>query len=249
MLPPFSSVSIDKFGPIKIKKTRNITTGTSACVFAIACNSTRVVHLEIAETQSTNDFIMAWRRFITKRGIHPEHVYSDQGKTFVGAHAPLKKWVASWNKQIIHTHMATNGTEFHFSWDFNTPKASHMNGSIESLIRSCRKAFDAASNYLSLSYTFSEWETIIAESNYLVNSRPLFPNSVEDLDEEPITGNLLLFPYAQCSIPQLSSYYSINPRVYTKAVQSFVNQFWKSWLHNMRRNCYSDQNGFDRVKI
>ena len=83
---PFSSVSIDMFGPIKIKKTRKIT--TSACVLATACNSTRVVHLEIAETQSINDFIMAWRRFITKRGIHPEHVYSDQGKTFVGAQAP-----------------------------------------------------------------------------------------------------------------------------------------------------------------
>ena len=48
LCPPFSSVSIDMFGPIKIKKTRNIT--TCACVLAIACNTTRVVHLEIAET-------------------------------------------------------------------------------------------------------------------------------------------------------------------------------------------------------
>ena len=56
---------------------------------------------------------------------------------------------------------------------------------------------------------------------------------MEDLNEEPITGNSLLFPYAQCSIPQLSRDNSINPRVYTKATQSFVNQFWKSWLRNM----------------
>ena len=98
--PPFSSVSIDMFGPVKIKKTRNIT--TSACVLPIACNSTRVVHLEIAETQSTNDFIMVWRRFITKRGIHPERVYSDQDKTFVGAQAPLKKWAARINKLFTH---------------------------------------------------------------------------------------------------------------------------------------------------
>ena len=100
--------------------------------------------------------------------------------------------------------MATNKTEFHFSWDFNTPNTSHMNGSIESLICSCRKAFNAASNYLSRSYTFSERKTIIAESNYLGNSRPLFPNSVEDLDEEPITSNFLLFPYGTMFNPTIS---------------------------------------------
>ena len=109
--------------------------------------------------------------------------------------------------------MAKKHTEFHFSWDFNTPKASHMNGSIESLISSCRKAFNATSNYLKRSYTFSEWETIVAEANYLVNSRPLFPKNVEDLDEEPITGNSLLFPYKQCSIPQTSNNESIDPRL------------------------------------
>ena len=80
-----------------------------------------------------------------------------------------------------------------------------MNGSIESLISSCRKAFNATSNYLKRSYTFLEWETIVTETNYLVNSRPLFPKIVEDLDEEPITENSLLFPYKQCSIPQPSN--------------------------------------------
>ena len=219
------------FDPIKIKKTRNVT--TLECVLVIACNTTRVIHLEIADTQCTNDFLLAWRRFVTKRGIHPNHVYSDQGKSFVGAQLPLKKWLSDWDKQIIHENMAKKHTEFHFSWDFNTPRASPMNDSIESLISSCRKAFNATSNYLKRSYTFSEWETIVAEANYLVNSRPLFPKNVEDLDEEPITGNSLLFPYKQCSVPQSSNNESINPRLYPKAAQAFFNQFWESWLRNM----------------
>ena len=86
--PPFSSVSLDMFGPIKIKKTRNVI--TLGCILVIACNTTRVIHLEIADTQCTNDFLLAWRRFVTKRGIHPKHVYSDQDKSFVGAQLPLK---------------------------------------------------------------------------------------------------------------------------------------------------------------
>ena len=62
--PPFSSVSLDMFDPIKIKKTRNVT--TLGCVLVIACNTTRVIHLEIADTQCTYDFQLAWRRFVTK---------------------------------------------------------------------------------------------------------------------------------------------------------------------------------------
>ena len=229
--PPFNSVAIDFFGPIKIKKTRNVT--ICACVLAIACNVTRVIHLEIAETQSTNDFLLAWRRFVTKRGIHPMHVYSDQGKTFIGAQVLLKQWLTNWDKQTVHDYMASNGTEFFFTWDYNAPKASHMNGSIESLIRSCRKAFNAASSYLKRSYTFPEWETIVAECNYLVNSRPLFPKNAEDLDEEPISGNSLLFPYKKYSIPQPPISETINPMKYVKDVQMLINQFWKCWLHNM----------------
>ena len=98
------------FGPIKIKKTRNVT--TLGCILVIAYNTTNVIHLEIADTQCTNDFLLAWRRFVTKRGIHPKHVYSDQGKSFVGAQLPLKKWLSDWDKQIIHENMAKNTQNF-----------------------------------------------------------------------------------------------------------------------------------------
>ena len=204
-----------------------------ACVLAIACNETQVIHLQIAETQSTNDFLLAWRRFVTKRGIHPTHVYSDQGKTFIGGQTPLKQWLSSWNKRTVHNYMSANGTDFLFTWDFNIPKASHINGSIESLIHSCHKAFNAVCNYLKRSYTYPEWETTIAESNYLVNSRPLFPNKADNSDEEPITGNSPLFPYKQCPPPQPMNNETVDLRVHIKAVQAFTTQFWKCWFHNM----------------
>ena len=115
--------------------------------------------------------------------------------------------------------------------NFNTPLASHMNGAVESLIRSCRKAFNAASDYLRHSYTHFQWETIVAEANYLVNSRPLFPKSVEDLDEEPITGNSLLYPFDGQHVPQPEC--DIDVRMSVKFVQGFVKRFWESWIRNM----------------
>ena len=86
--PPFTSVSMNFFGPIKLRKTRNVV--IDGCVLLITCNTTRVVHLEVTETQSINDFILAWRRFVSKRGTHPVHVFGDQGKAFIGAENPIR---------------------------------------------------------------------------------------------------------------------------------------------------------------
>ena len=154
---PFSSVALDFFGPLKIKKTRNVVINGSCLV--IVCNTTRVIHLEITETQSTNDFLLAWRRFINKRGVHPSHAYIDRGQTFVGAQKPLRDWISNWNESIVRDTMASLSTTFEFSWDFNIPLASHMNGVVESLIRSCRKAFDCATDYHKRSYSYPEWES------------------------------------------------------------------------------------------
>ena len=65
--PPFYISFYGFFGPIKLQKTRNVV--IDGCVLLITCNTTRVVHLEVTETQSTNDFILAWRRFVSKRDL------------------------------------------------------------------------------------------------------------------------------------------------------------------------------------
>ena len=65
-----------------MKKIRNVT--IDALIILITCTTTRVVYFEITETQSTNDFSLAWRRFISKRCVHPTHVFSDSAKTFFG---------------------------------------------------------------------------------------------------------------------------------------------------------------------
>ena len=227
--PPYSSVALDYFGPVKIRKTRNVV--IEGAILLITSTTTRVVHLELAEIQSTDDFLLAWRRFVSKRGVHPVSVFSDQAKSFVAAEKTLRIWVSSWDKSTINDFMTKRGTTF--TWQFNTPKASHMNGVVESLVRSCRKALDATTSYHKRSYSNNEWETIVAEVNYLVNSRPLFPKSVEDLDEEPYTGNTLLHPYGERTVPQNLTCESVDPRKSIKIAQSFLKSYWDAWMRNM----------------
>ena len=134
----------------------NRNTTTKSTVMIVTCTTTRVIHLELTSTASTESFLLAWRRFVARRGIHPTKVFSDRGKNFQGAQKPLRDWIDSWNVTQIKGELAAHQTNFQFDWEFNVPTASHMNGVVESLIRSCRRGLDAAVNYLNRRFTFEE---------------------------------------------------------------------------------------------
>ena len=163
--------------------------------------------MELTNTASTESFLLAWCRFVTRRGIHPTKVFSDRGTNFQGAQQ--------------------------FNWEFNVPKASHMNGVVESLIRSCRRGLDAAVNYLNRRFTFEEWQTFISEVMYLINSRPLFPDGPDCVGSPAITGNDLLHPFGQPTVPQPEVEDRPNPRDIAKAMQQRVHMFWETWLRYM----------------
>ena len=89
--PAFSRTGVDFFGPILIKekKDRNRTfIKTYGCVFV--CMVSKAVHIELATDLSTEGFLAAFRRFISRRGV-PEHMYSDNETNLVGANKELSK--------------------------------------------------------------------------------------------------------------------------------------------------------------
>ena len=66
-----------------------------------------------------------------------------------------------------------------------------MNGVVEFVINSVRKALDAfVINYTHSQLTYEQWATILSEITYL-NSRPLFPEGNPE-DFNCILGNNLL---------------------------------------------------------
>ena len=135
--PPFTDVAVDFFGPIHAQVNRNTTTESS--VMIVTCTTTRGTHLELTNTASTESFPLAWRCFVIRRGIHPKKVFSDRGTNFQGSKQPLRDLINSWNVRQIKGELAANRKDFHSNWEFNVPKASHMNCVVESLMRSCRR--------------------------------------------------------------------------------------------------------------
>ena len=61
-------------------------------VLLFTCGVVRAVHLELVDTLSTYDTVLAFRRLVARRGL-PKVIYSDNAKGFVEAdHRPRLQW-------------------------------------------------------------------------------------------------------------------------------------------------------------
>ena len=86
----FQTVGSDYAGPIFYKgKNKNL---KKAYILLITCSLSRVVHLELVQSQKLEEFNICFKRFLARRG-RPQKVYSDNAKTFKAA--------ADWVKAII----------------------------------------------------------------------------------------------------------------------------------------------------
>ena len=212
------------FGPIQIQLSRKTLKG-EAQIIIFACMTSRAIHLELVTERTLAAFLMAFRRFACTRG-HPAVCWSHHGTNFVGSQDYLREICKQENITRIQN---TVDEEFkcQFRWEWNIPKASHMNGVVESLIKSVRQAMDASFRQQSL--TEEQWRTCLAEVTYTINSRPLYPSSDAIWENPPITPNdLFIGPHAAIPVPNPEE--RVNPRHLAQATQQRVQGFWESWL-------------------
>ncbi|KFD60758.1 hypothetical protein M514_11478 [Trichuris suis] len=219
--PPFSCVGIDCFGPI-IVRVRRFHEKRYGCLFT--CMSTRAVHLEVSFSLDTDSFLMAFRRFVNRRGT-PAIIYSDNGKNFVAAERELWTCMESWNQ----SKMSDVLSQQRIKWNFNPPAAPHFGGAWERLVRSAKTALckilsgpPATDEVLS---------TVLVEVESLLNSRPLTHISVDPRDPEPLTPNHFLLgrPYPHIP-PDVITNAEVSSRRKWRHAQAIVEGFWKRSL-------------------
>lgn len=78
--PAFYSTGMDCFGPFLVKVGRR---QEKRWGILFKCLTTRAVHIDLLASIDTDSFLMAFGRFIARRG-KPAEVYSDQGTNFKG---------------------------------------------------------------------------------------------------------------------------------------------------------------------
>lgn len=86
---PFHKTGLDYTRPILMKDRKGRKTQTTNCYISLfICFSTQAIYLELVSDLTTECFIAAFSRFVFRRE-KPSHMYSDNGKTFVGASSEL----------------------------------------------------------------------------------------------------------------------------------------------------------------
>ena len=216
--PPFSVTGVDFAGPLfavdSPKKKLYI------CLFT--CAVTRAVHLELTESLSLADFMMAFRRFVARRGV-PSVVYSDNVRTFKGADTYLQRYFG---------HLAPR-------WRFMVPRAPWWGGMYERLVRSVKTALRKSLGQRSLSRI--ELETVLSEIEACVNSRPL--TFVGDTLDSPnpltsnhfLTGHSVGFRARELDDPSsVATARMLGERARLRLAR--LNKFWTVWSKEYLRN-------------
>ena len=216
----FSSVGVDYFGPMLVKRFRR-TEKRYGVLFT--CLATRAVHLELAHSLDTDSFLLALRRFVSRRG-QPKVFYSDNGSNFVGAERQLKESLEEWNQTKIVDELSQKGTE----WHFIPPGAPHMGGVWERLVGCVKRALKIVVRESCL--TDEVLYTLLTEVESMLNGRPLTYVSSDGRDPEPLTPNHLLLGCANANLsPGRFSGKEVNSRKRWRQVQTLSDQFWKRW--------------------
>jgi len=231
-VPPFTNVGVDYFGPFWVKKERG-QEKRYGCIFT--CLNVRAIHIEVAESLSTDSFINALRRFISRRG-QVKLMRSDNGTNFRGAYRELKDEIKKMNRSGLKEFASLKG----ITWLFNPPGASHHGGVWERMIRTIRNVFGSLLGEQKM--TDEQLRTLMCEVESIVNGRPLTVNSSDPNDYAPLTPNDLLIQKRVTIFPPglFGSGLSYAARRW-RQVQYMTELFWKRWRKEYLATLHSRQ--------
>ena len=84
--PPFTHVGLDFAGPVYVKENKASVEESSQKVYIclFTCASTSEIHLELTEGLNADTFLLAFRRFSSRRGL-PSTLVSDNVRSFKSA--------------------------------------------------------------------------------------------------------------------------------------------------------------------
>ncbi|XP_062714102.1 uncharacterized protein LOC115267934 [Aedes albopictus] len=221
---PFSVTGVDYWGPISLQRIHRRAAPRKAYVAVFVCFVTRAVHLELVIDLSTVKFLQALRRFVSRRGLCSD-IYSDNGRNFIGAANELRKLVRSKEHQQA---VAEECASHRIRWHFNPPKASHFGGLWEAAIHSAQKHFVRVLGTHTLAE--DDMETLLAQIECCLNSRPLIALSDDPTDFETLTPGHFLVGSALKAIPDTDFATLPSNRLRQwEQVQKMLQLIWKRW--------------------
>ncbi|XP_055308877.1 uncharacterized protein LOC129572799 [Sitodiplosis mosellana] len=235
---PFLHTGIDLCGPIYLRTSKirgsKIYKGY---IILFVCMCVKAIHLEPVIDQSSEAFMIALQRFVSRRGMCSD-IYCDNGSNLIGTRTRLQTDHFEYLKSMHNTlvkDLANQGIAFHF----NPPYAPSFGGIWESNIRRVKQHLYRIVNG-DQSTTYDELATLLARIESCLNSRPLIPMSNQPDDFSFLTPGHFLIGDSLLAIPEpnlldkkvlpLDRYNTMQKRA-----QSFWDIFHKDYLNTLQQ--------------
>lgn len=225
---PFLVTGVDFAGPFNLKdgKLRNRAI-VKAYVCLFICFTTKAVHIELVGDLSSNSFLNALKRFVSRRGLCAR-IYSDNATNFVGANNELQK---------VGDLLSTLGNDNAFNkyclehrikWKFIPPRSPHHGGLWESAVKSAKHHLVRTIKGETL--TFECMSTVLTQVEAVLNSRPLTPLSSNPNDFLALTPSHFLIGDVMHALPQRNVLEKpLNRLDQYHQLQSLYQNFWSRW--------------------
>jgi hypothetical protein len=206
----FSTTGVDYCGPLFVS-IRKGEENVKVYILLFTCASTRAIHIEVVPDLSTKSFLLALKRFVSRRGI-PDLV-SDNASTFKAA-----------DKTISKTQVQDYASTRKIKWKFVTQYAPWMGGFYERMIKDVKMALKKTLGKRTIS--FEQLATLCCEIECALNSRPLAYVG-EDTEEVVTPSHFLVLQRLTKDGGSSHNTRLCIPNV--KYVQALLNVFWDRW--------------------
>ncbi|XP_055622077.1 uncharacterized protein LOC129765689 [Toxorhynchites rutilus septentrionalis] len=235
---PFSITGVDYAGPVYLKPIHKRAAPTKAYICIFVCFATKAVHIELASDLSTQAFLCALRRFISRRG-RPLHIHSDNGKNFEGAKNELSELFEMLNDSC---EISSACTEEGITWHLIPPKAPHFGGLWEAAVKVAKRHLYRQLGCSKLS--FEDMCTILTQVEASMNTRPLLPMTDDPNDLAALTPAHFLIGTTITALPDPDlRHLPANRLDHFQELQMHVQRFWRHWRSEYLQELQKDTKG------
>ncbi|EGT51378.1 hypothetical protein CAEBREN_15675 [Caenorhabditis brenneri] len=191
---PFQFVGLDYIGPLQYKRSDG---QGKLWILLVSCIFTRAVHLEVVPDNTTVSFINGLRRFISRRGA-PQFILSDNAPLFKLAYSMINedlKTIVNKNEELT-SYLANKQIKIKLI----TPLSPWQGGAYERLVGLVKNVIQKTLSKETRS--FLEMETLVIDTEAIINSRPVTPNKRAEEDAPAIRPCDFLNPGVQLALPE-----------------------------------------------
>ncbi|CAK9799145.1 hypothetical protein ANTPLA_LOCUS1910 [Anthophora plagiata] len=225
---PFENVGIDYCGPLYIKERRFRNQKRLKVYTAVfVCFLTKALHLELVSDLTTEAFLAALKRFISRRG-RPKHIYTDNGTNFIGAKNELAQLFELMRSKEHDNQVTRYLAEREIAWHLSPPNSPHFGGLWEAGVKSFKHHFIRTVGDTLL--TYEQLNTYVIEIEGILNSRPLSPLSSDPNDLQVLTPGHFLIGESLTSLPETNlAELPSNRLSLWQHTQKIKQHFWARW--------------------